>query len=268
MTLVCTDPKKIRKSSLVKVKEIFFWDNYWSNLCKIHLRISITTQNTTFTSVHFSLVRQQSNKVNGWKRPYGAQTLWLCHFRLLGRMDPHVRRKKMTSSFANCSASLKNPFALAPLLNLGHNQTSLALSWKFIMVASAVMASLPTVSSLGQCADYSRTVHPYIHQVQPFFQQVWDNISDFGALKEVYLSTNPLVSAFAFALFASPVVLVISEANKNYSQVDRIWSILPALYIAHYSAWAHMNDLPTERIDNVLAISVTWGVSFLRPWPL
>lgn len=128
------------------------------------------------------------------------------------------------------------------------------------MLVTAVTSSLPVVSSLSQCADYSRTVSPYLHQVQPFFLQLWDNIASTDRLKSLYLSTNPLVIAFALSLFLAPVFLLVSEINKNYSQVDRVWSILPALYISHYTLWAHIHGLNSARLDNVMAIAITWGV--------
>ncbi|XP_014554236.1 hypothetical protein COCVIDRAFT_105384 [Bipolaris victoriae FI3] len=120
--------------------------------------------------------------------------------------------------------------------------------------------AIPVVSTLPECADFHKTVEPYLPQLYDLPYQVVARISDVQALKELYLSTNPLISSFAFAvMFLSPVVLVLSEINRNYSQVDRIWSLLPALYNIHYATWAHLNGLPATKLDHVMAVSIIWS---------
>jgi steroid 5-alpha reductase family enzyme len=86
------------------------------------------------------------------------------------------------------------------------------------------------------------------------------HITDLQGLRDIYLSTNPLITSLAIALFLSPFVLIVSEINKNYSQVDRLWSIIPAFYNVHYAIWANLNGLPHNRLDHVLAVSVIWSV--------
>lgn len=126
----------------------------------------------------------------------------------------------------------------------------------------SAMAALPTVHSLTDCADLSKTVLAYLPQfydVPQLAAQAWHHPE---LLKSIYLSTNPLVTSVVFSLALAAVVLVISEINRNYSQVDRIWSILPTVYNAHYVAYAHLSGLPTERLDHVLALSCLWSVSW------
>jgi len=94
--------------------------------------------------------------------------------------------------------------------------------------------ALPVVKTLAECADFSSTVLPYIYQLRPLPQIIFESISNPAALKQIYLDTNPLMSAFAFSLFLSPIFLLTSEINRNYSQVDRMWSLLPTTYNAHY----------------------------------
>ncbi|MCJ1407803.1 hypothetical protein MMC19_001874 [Ptychographa xylographoides] len=118
--------------------------------------------------------------------------------------------------------------------------------------------ALPNIQTLADCADFSKTVEPFIPQLLDLPQQVYQAISSPQALGNLYLSTNPLISAFAFSLVLAPVFLVASEINKNYSQVDRFWSILPTAFNAHYVIWAHMVDLPTHRLDSLLAFSTIW----------
>lgn len=121
--------------------------------------------------------------------------------------------------------------------------------------------SLPAIKSLADCTDFTKTVSPYIPQLYDLPQQILQSISDPHALKHVYLSTNPLISAFAFSLFLFPVFLIASEINKNYSQVDRFWSILPTVYVAHFAIYAHAVGLPTQRLDTLLFFSNLWSVS-------
>ena len=121
--------------------------------------------------------------------------------------------------------------------------------------------ALPVIRSIADCTDYSKTVLPYTGQLYDLPQQIIDNITNLQALKVLYVSTNPLVSAFAFSLFLFPIFLVVSEINRNYSQVDRCWSILPTIYNAHYTAYAHATGLSTRRLDVLLLMSTFWSVS-------
>ncbi|KAI9664151.1 MAG: hypothetical protein M1829_006018 [Trizodia sp. TS-e1964] len=119
--------------------------------------------------------------------------------------------------------------------------------------------AVPAVKTLVDSASFNATVLPYVSQLQTLPQQLLACAS-WRDLLEVYTSTNPVISAFAFSLFLAPIFLVISEVNRNYSQVDRVWSILPALYFGHFAAFAHATGLPTQRIDNLLVCVLTWSV--------
>ncbi len=123
-----------------------------------------------------------------------------------------------------------------------------------------IIMALPLVKSAVACTDFTRTVQSYIPQLNALPQQIYQSATDLQALKELYLSTNPLISAFAFSLALVPIVLVISEINRNYSQIDRIWSLLPTFYNLHYVAYAHAKGLPTQRLDSLAIISLVWSV--------
>jgi steroid 5-alpha reductase family enzyme len=126
----------------------------------------------------------------------------------------------------------------------------------------ATVLSLPSLKSVSECADFSLTAQPYIPQLLELPYNVRSIASSNTKLHDLsllYLNTNPLVSSFAFALALSALVLILAEVNRNYSQVDRLWSILPALYIGHYTAWAHANGLPTQRLDNVAVFGAVWS---------
>lgn len=121
--------------------------------------------------------------------------------------------------------------------------------------------ALPFVTSATSCADFGKTVLPYINQLYDLPQKIAQTTPSVQNLKGLYLATNPLVTALAFSLFLVPIFLVISEINKNYSQVDRCWSLLPTIYNAHYVAYAHAIGLPTQRLDSLIIISAVWSVS-------
>ena len=120
---------------------------------------------------------------------------------------------------------------------------------------------LPAPTSLVDCADFGKTVSPYIPQIYDLPTQVFQSLTDPAALKELYLSTNPVISGAALSLFLAPIFLIASEINKNYSQVDRFWSLLPTIYNAHFVIYAHAAGLPTARLDALLAASTIWSVS-------
>ena len=121
--------------------------------------------------------------------------------------------------------------------------------------------SLPVITSITESADLEKAVLPYVPTLFDLPNQVFQSISNLQALQSLYLTTNPLISAFAFSLFLSPIFFIASEINKNYSQVDRFWSLLPTFYNAHFVLYAHALGFPTARLDALLATSVLWSVS-------
>lgn len=120
--------------------------------------------------------------------------------------------------------------------------------------------ALPLIQSKSDF-EFSNTVSPYTSQLYGLFQKVFQSAFNPQALTQIYLSTNPLISALAFSLFLSPVFLIVSEVNKNHSQIDRFWSILPTIYNAHFTIYAHALGLPTRQLDTVLVLSTLWSVS-------
>jgi hypothetical protein len=146
-------------------------------------------------------------------------------------------------------------FAPKPVFN-----SRITLSQYLITTTTSIMA-LPHFLSLEDCADWSKTVEPFLPQLYELPQRVLDHINSPHDLLELYKQTNPLVSGFAFSLFAGVVFLVVSEANRNWSQVDRMWSLLPTMYNAHFKIWAHMNNVESQRLNLVLLWSCVWSVS-------
>jgi hypothetical protein len=129
------------------------------------------------------------------------------------------------------------------------------------LYTDAFAMALPPIETVSDCADLSKTVLPYVSQLYDLPQQLLQSYNNFTGLQQIYFSTNPLVTAFAFSLFLTPLFLLVSEINRNYSQVDRFWSILPTVYHTHYALYAHMTGLPTNRLDNLLVVSIVWSVS-------
>jgi len=142
---------------------------------------------------------------------------------------------------------------------INHRSADLSLSL-FPAMHSSI---LPAIKTVSDGADFSQTVRPYLPQLYTLPQLVYTALLSGDKLNELrilYLSTNPLILALAVSLFLAPIFLIVSEINKNYSQVDRAWSIMPAIYIAHYSFWAHQHGLPTQRLDHILLFAVAWSI--------
>lgn len=139
------------------------------------------------------------------------------------------------------------------------SRTSLSIQYRMLVPRASLDLALPLVKNLPECADFSKTVQPYLPQLYDLPYKILESINDRQALQSIYVSTNPLMSGLAFALVMTVIVLVVSEINRNYSQVDRLWSLLPVIYNVHYDVWAHMNGLPTAKLDHIMALSVIWG---------
>lgn len=73
-------------------------------------------------------------------------------------------------------------------------------------------------------------------------------IHTLNELQLFYTTSDPLVIGLAISLAISPIFLVVSEVKRNYSQVDRAWSILPSLFHGHYVLWAWLNGIRIGRI--------------------
>lgn len=130
------------------------------------------------------------------------------------------------------------------------------------MAPLGFLSTLPAVSSVQQCASYELTVAPFLPQLRGLPKAVLDassSSSPFYELWDLYLATNPIVLNVALILVLAPIFLIVSEINKNYSQVDRFWSLLPTVFNSTYVVWAHSNGLPTARLDLLLLVSIIWS---------
>ncbi|KAK4668654.1 uncharacterized protein QC764_709270 [Podospora pseudoanserina] len=119
--------------------------------------------------------------------------------------------------------------------------------------------AFPTIKALEDCADFSKTVEPFIPQLYTLPSKVLDVIARREGLLDLYAETNPLISGFAISIVLGAIFLVAAEINRNYSQVDRAWSLLPTIYIAHFNAWARLAGIPSQRLDAALLFSAAWS---------
>ena len=119
---------------------------------------------------------------------------------------------------------------------------------------------LPDVQYMADCTTFSHTVLPFLPQLQALPTRISEAEKSLDSLKEIYLTTNPLVTAVAFCLSLAALVFIVSELTGNYSQVDRLWSILPTVYNGHFVLWARMVGIQNQTLDTIAAISVIWSV--------
>ena len=74
---------------------------------------------------------------------------------------------------------------------------------------------------------------------------------------ELYETTDPLVSALWIAGGFAALCWVLSLVTKEYSWVDRLWSITPPLFAIHFAGAASFDD---ARLNLMAALTVVWGV--------
>ena len=61
---------------------------------------------------------------------------------------------------------------------------------------------------------------------------------------ELYNTTDPLITALWAAGAFALLCWVLSLITKEYSWVDRLWSITPPLFAVHIAAYASYDDPP------------------------
>ncbi|KAK6356979.1 hypothetical protein TWF718_001312 [Orbilia javanica] len=119
------------------------------------------------------------------------------------------------------------------------------------------MAAIPSFSNILEIAQSSPNVLQLLQGAINGVQQVAAGELDFFTF---YKQTDPLATTALFSIILSVFVFILSEITRNFSQVDRLWSILPAVYIVHYSVWANINNLRTDRVDTVAVVSIIWSI--------
>lgn len=84
----------------------------------------------------------------------------------------------------------------------------------------------------------------------------WDLGGAMGVV-EVYRATDPLVTALWVAGGFALLCWVLSVLTKEYSWVDRLWSITPALFATHFAGYVGFSD---ARLNLMAGLAVLWGV--------
>ncbi|KAL1897190.1 hypothetical protein Cpir12675_002511 [Ceratocystis pirilliformis] len=128
--------------------------------------------------------------------------------------------------------------------------------------------ALPEIASIQDCANFSLVVEPFLPQLRDLPYKLLDTViagdeaggTIFYRLQDLYNQTNPLVSGFAASLLFAAGFLAVSELNQNFSQVDRLWSILPNLYVMNFAVWARANGISHERIDLATLATTFWSI--------
>ena len=73
---------------------------------------------------------------------------------------------------------------------------------------------------------------------------------------ELYRNTDPLTTALWAAGAFAALCWILSLITKEYSWVDRLWSITPPLFSVHFAAHAGFDD---ARLNLMAALTVLWG---------
>lgn len=125
----------------------------------------------------------------------------------------------------------------------------------------AALSVAPVIRSVSDSASFAITAAPYLEQLPALPARVYAALSEksVSALVDLFASTNPLLSGCLFALFLGVVAFIAGEVNKNYSQVDRMWSIVPMIYFLHYNLWARQTGIASARLDLALLCVTLWG---------
>lgn len=77
----------------------------------------------------------------------------------------------------------------------------------------------------------------------------------------LYKETHALVSIVTLVIIISFLCFVFALPSRNYSQVDRLWSVLPFAYVYHFLIISYLNH---EKVDARLllmaALTTAWGM--------
>lgn len=122
------------------------------------------------------------------------------------------------------------------------------------------LPGIPAIAALRDASDWSLVWKPYEHQLLAFAPKFLEALTtSTAAVRNLYADTNPLVTGVALYTFLGFFFLITAQVNKNYSQVDRAWSVLPVLNIAHLNLWARTNGVATGRLNLALIYATIWG---------
>ncbi len=76
-------------------------------------------------------------------------------------------------------------------------------------------------------------------------------------LVALYQATDPFVTALWASLGFAALCWLLSILTREYSWVDRLWSITPVIYSVHFAAYVGFSD---TRLNLMAALVTVWGV--------
>lgn len=76
-------------------------------------------------------------------------------------------------------------------------------------------------------------------------------------LLDLYSKTDPLLSALWLCAAFSVLCWLLSVLTREYSWVDRLWSITPVIYAGHFAAHAGFDD---ARLNVMALLVALWGL--------
>lgn len=121
------------------------------------------------------------------------------------------------------------------------------------------------ITNLHELSEISDTLkHDYIDIMQSFNSDI-----NLNNVIQLYHRLDPLTIAILMVLFWSISCLILSLVTRNYSHVDRLWSIVPVLNTFYFAIWTS-KDFASIPLRQWIMFSLTlaWGLrltfNFLR----
>ncbi|KAI7864819.1 hypothetical protein BDF14DRAFT_1830869 [Spinellus fusiger] len=108
---------------------------------------------------------------------------------------------------------------------VNHGDASFIFSWEY---AKNVLAS-----------NFCSTFH--FIKSETFLETIQTYIAHPDLIVKCYLATDPLFTGLLAVVVFSTIHYIVSEITKNYSQVDKAWSILPPVYAWHFALHDYLN---------------------------
>ncbi|KAF1816190.1 DUF1295 domain-containing protein [Eremomyces bilateralis CBS 781.70] len=130
-------------------------------------------------------------------------------------------------------------------------------------VLPGLLFTIPVIKNATDVPDlvaWEHSVQPFLDWLLLILGHLMNDVHSLQDLKFLYLSINPFVSGLGMALLPAPIFFLRSELTGNYSVVDRLWSILPVLFNAHFALWSYWNALNPGRNTALFLCSVIWGI--------
>ena len=125
-------------------------------------------------------------------------------------------------------------------------------------MATPLIPILPALPTFSLVTNHSQTIVPYFSSFTSNLHFLQPGSESFSPLA-FYHNTNPAISAIIFSQVLAVWTFVLSTITGNWSTVDRLWALLPAFYVAHFTYFAHSLSLPAARLDTLLTLALIWS---------